>query len=549
MTTLSRRDALRAGGLLAASVGLSGCGSGTAGGDAPRKDTLCVLNKDVQAVRNYNLFSPSNHAGPVNGLVYEQLVRQNALDGGKVEPWLASGWEFSDGGKTLTFELRRDVRFSDGRPMTADDVFYTLELPLKHDELNASGVGYTSVRKVGPHQVELRFDAPAYQNLPYCVNVRVMPQHIWASQDATKWTNPDPVGTGPYVLESFSTQQTTLRRRNGYWGGRMVPEYVKFLSASEDAAKLLVVAGDLDYATIAWPGGEEHFADRDPDKYIYDPPPAGGSEGVMFNHTKAPWNDVHVRRALSMGMDRRAIADLMNDGQEPMPISDLDGRIYRDWVLPEYADKVQQLDVAGALRELEDGGWTIESGRFVKDGQSYRVSMRFNNDYPAWQIEAAAIVDQWSRHLKLDVQLIAQPGATFSNQVNSGDFDVALWFCGNANGVYISYGGLIDPSRIVPKGEVATANPGRWDDPQTRRLFERMRGTDDHKILLSCAHQLQRIVVEQVPFAPVVNGCIWFAGNRTYWKNWPDNRTSKMRAADSTPDMVMMLRQLQKAED
>lgn len=527
---------------------MGGCGRGSVGGvSTSRHDTVSILSKDVQAVRNFNIFSPSNHAGPSAGLIFEQIVRLDTFNGAAIKPWLASSWEFSHGGKALTFTVRPNVRFSDGHPLTADDFLYSMQLPLKHSELTASGVGYTGVQKVAPDKVMLTFDAPAYQNLANCVKIQIVPKHRWEGHDPVKWTNPDPVGTGPCSLAGFSTQQFLFRRRSGYWGGSLPMEYIRYPSATEDSAKLLMIDGQLDLSTIAWPGGQKHFVDRDPGKYFYHPKPSGGCEGIMFNHTKLPWSDVHVRRALNMAIDRTVVSSVLADWQEPMPVTNLDTQIYHDWLLPEYRGKVQQLDVAGAKRELAKGGWEVQGGNLVKDGKRYPVEFRFITDYPAWHIETAVVADQWSRYLGLNVHLIAQPAATFNAQVNAGNFDVAYWFCGNGNGVYQSYYTLLDPSLYVPIGKVAAGDPGRWKDPETKKLLATMRGTDDRATLMSAGHKLQRIVVEQVPFIPVLSGGIWNAINLSYWKNWPIANNSKLKVADSSPDLVIMLQHMKRA--
>lgn len=548
MRSLSRRNFLLAGGTVGAVAALSGCGRGYASGiTTDRRDTVNILSKDTQLVRNFNVFSPSNHAGPAAGLIFEQAVRLDTFDGAKIKPWLASSWVFSDGGRQLTFTVRDGVRFSDGSPLTADDFVYSMELPLKHSELTPSGAGFTAVEKVSDNQVKLIFDEPSYQNLFNCTNITIVPKSQWDGQDPVTWTTPDPIGTGPCVLAGFSSQQFLFERRDDYWAGTLPMRYVRFPTASEDSAKLLMVDDQLDLSTIAWPGGQKHYVERDPGKYFYRPKPNGGSEGIMFNHTKPPWNDVHVRRALSMAIDRQVVSDVLADGQLPMPVTNLDDQIYSDWILPEYANQVQQLDVAGAKAELEQGGWSVEAGQLTKDGESYPLNFRFITDYPAWHIETAVVADQWQRYLGLKVNLIAQVGATYNGVVNSGDFDVAYWFCGNANGVYQSYFSLMDPALLAPVGEVASGNPGRWKDPETKQLMATMRGTDDPSALVESAHRLQRIVVEQLPFIPVLSGGIWNAINQTYWTGWPIAEDSQLKVAETTADAVLMLQNLKRA--
>jgi peptide/nickel transport system substrate-binding protein len=553
VTLVSRRKFLGLGaGLGTAAIGLSGCAGGSGGYASgvvtPRTGTVNILSKDTQLVRNFNVFSPSNHAGPSNGLIFEQIVRLDTFDSATIKPWLASAWRFSNGGKELTFTVRDGLTFSDGHPVTADDFAYSMELPLKYPELNSSGAGYSGVQKINDRQVKLIFEQPSYQNLINCTGILVVPKHLWSQHDPRTWTTPDPVGTGPSTLAGFSSQQYLFRSRRDYWAGALPMPYVRFPTASEDSAKLLMIDNQLDLSTIAWPGGRQHYVDRDPATFFYAPRPSGGCEGIVFNMTKPPWNDVHVRRALSMAIDRKVVSDVLADGQLPMTVTNLDDDIYRDWLVSEYAGKVQPLDVAGAKRELASGGWSVEAGKLVKDGTSYPINFRFITDYPAWHIETALVADQWQRYLGLRVNLIAQPAATYNGKVNAGDFDVAYWFCGNANGVYQAYYSLLDPSLKVPVGKVAIGNPGRWDNPRTKELMATMRGTDEQSVLLKAAHQMQKIVVEQVPFIPVLSGGIWNAINRTYWRNWPIAAHAPLKVSDTTADLVLMLQNLRKAD-
>ena len=96
MDSFSRRNFLRLGGSAAAVTALAGCGQESGSVTTPRRNTVSILSKDVQAVRNFNIFSPANHAGPSSGLIFEQIVRLDTFDGAAIKPWLASAWEFSD---------------------------------------------------------------------------------------------------------------------------------------------------------------------------------------------------------------------------------------------------------------------------------------------------------------------------------------------------------------------------------------------------------------------------------------------------------------------
>ncbi|OIV35890.1 hypothetical protein BIV57_19450 [Mangrovactinospora gilvigrisea] len=521
-----RRSILRAGGALSlgalAPPVLAACG-GPASATVPRSDTVSVLNKDTAIVRNFNPYSPSNHTGPMGRYIYEPPLWIPRLDPAKPQPWLASAFSWSRGGRELTLTLRKGVRFNDGSPLTLDDFVHSLDIPLKKPEFNTAGVTYTDVRATGPDTVVLTFDKPAYQDLYALGQLSVVSKRQLAGHDLATWNNPDPVGTGPGRIAAFTTNQVRIRLRRGYWGGDAFPtRNLKFPSASEDTAKLLLLDGDLDFASIAWPSGQTNFVDRDPAQNLYSPLPSGTIAMIAFNHTKAPWNDIHVRRALSMAIDRSAVSRTVASGQDPANLAGLAPEVYGSWLLPEYR-RSQPLDVAGARRELAAGGWQIKGGNLVKDGRTHTVSMTSIADWPAYRIMSAATADQLRRHLGLNVNLQLQVGATFDSHYNSGTFDIQYRLYSSGT-LYQFYNTLLDGQGMLPVGKIAASNQMRWKNADTDRLLAAMRVTDDPKLIASYAASLQKIFVEQLPVVPVLWECIWAVATRRYWTGWPTNR-------------------------
>lgn len=110
---------------LAMAASAAACSTERSSGSSKEKvDTLDIHASDAQPnfARNFNTFSPASKKSPGAKFFYEPLVRVDQTDSNKVKPWLAKKFEYSDGGKTLTFKLRDDVKWSDGKPLTSKDV-------------------------------------------------------------------------------------------------------------------------------------------------------------------------------------------------------------------------------------------------------------------------------------------------------------------------------------------------------------------------------------------------------------------------------------------
>ena len=134
----------------------------------------------------------------IENAIYEPLVQFDVLDASVTYPWLATSWHWSNGGKTLTLDLRHGVTWSDGKPFTSADVAFTFNLIKKYPALNTYGITFTNVQANGPDQVVLTFPHPEFSDFYYLTSQVMVPAHIWAKvSDPTTWPDLDPVGTGP----------------------------------------------------------------------------------------------------------------------------------------------------------------------------------------------------------------------------------------------------------------------------------------------------------------------------------------------------------------
>jgi peptide/nickel transport system substrate-binding protein len=510
--------------LLTAAVALVAAGAcaapKTAGGGGA--DTLVIGKTDAGTTypRNFNVVGPATQKTPGASLIYEPLVRTDYSDGATTKPWLAESWEFTDGGATLEFTVRQGVTFSDGKPLTADDVLFSLNLPIEQPQFNIAGVTYSSVEKVDDKTVAVHFAQPAYSELNQFANPQlpVVPKHIWAAQDLNTWTNPDPVGTGPVTLADFSAQQVTLATRADYWGGAPEMKTVKIIPTSQDAVKAQLLRGEVDWAATSWPGADKEFVSVDPEHHQYQQYATGRAYALVFNAAKAPFDDPDLRRALSLTIPRTDIVATLNrPGTEAGPTG-LAEQVYGDWLKDDYRDNDPAVDVAGAKKALSDGGFTVENGALVKDGQSFSPTLSFNQDY-GWGAYADIIVNSWQKNFGLTVKTVGVPSVNLYEQQQLGEFDLTVAEIGGP-GVFATYAGF-NSAYMKPLGQKASANFGRFTDADLDAAVQAMAKTDDEGTLKDLAQDAQTAVVEETPFAPIYNS-YWFVNiNSTRWDGWP----------------------------
>src|SRR5215467_13124454 len=182
MRRLRTTGVLVAAGLLAAACSSSTNTSGTSGSTSG-SSTVTISNENGALwTCGFNPLLGSDQLLAF-GFVYEPLVYVNPLQSGKTTPMLATSWQWGAGNKSLTFTIRKNVKWNDGTPMTAADVVYTFNLMKKFPALDLPGVWsvLSSVSQTGSDQVTMKFKAPAVPDFYYIAGqTPIVPAAIWS---------------------------------------------------------------------------------------------------------------------------------------------------------------------------------------------------------------------------------------------------------------------------------------------------------------------------------------------------------------------------------
>ena len=207
-------------GLFAAACGGSSSSSGTS--NAAPTGVLTIDNESGGTwTCDFNPFNLS-YIGYSLGNVYEPLMFVNTLQNAKVSPWLATSYAWSNGNKTLTFTIRKGVKYTNGDPLTPADVVYTFNLLKAHKTLDINSVWsvLSSVTQSGDNVV-MQFKSVAVPNFYYIADqIGIVDQKVW-SKIANPVTYPDknPIGTGAYEASSktCTPQNIKYTANPHYW--------------------------------------------------------------------------------------------------------------------------------------------------------------------------------------------------------------------------------------------------------------------------------------------------------------------------------------------
>ena len=309
------------------------------------------------------LFVP--HAWSTDNGVIMSLVQEGPLlfgDDLSMIPGPAESWEFVDP-TTVVYKLRDGVTFSDGSPLTADDVVATVQFHL--DPTNASQVAsffsaVDSVTATAPNEVTFKLKAPNVQFQYWAAHMAGFLFKADQLADTTDLGTPDdiPLGTGPYKVTEFApAERVVLEARDDYWGGTPVIKRIVLVAIPDAQTRILAMQnGDIDGTfSVALTDLDQWSAVENAEVYTA---PSLATFVLTLDQSAPPFDDIHVRRAIAYSIDREGLVNALLKGKgEPLaalnPVEMWSGVMTPDEVRAFYATLPSyQFDLAKAAEEL-----------------------------------------------------------------------------------------------------------------------------------------------------------------------------------------------------
>ena len=404
--------------------------------------------------------------GLFNNLVmFDQHVKQNNMQ--SIIPDLGTAWSWSEDGTELTFPLRQDVKWHDGKPFTAKDVKCTWDLLLGRSSeklrLNPRKALYRNLVEVtvnGDYEVtfHLQRPQPAFVALLAAGFSVVYPCHVSPAE-----MRQHPIGTGPFKFVEFKpNERITLARNPDYWKpGRPYLDGIEFTIIRDvSTAHLAFVAGKLDWIGTSIPLLKD--IKREAPEAVCELTSGGISRNLIVNRDAPPFDNPDMRLAMALSLDRKAFIDIISEGQgdiggvmQPLPEG--------VWGMPEHVMKtLPGYDPDVQKNRSEARAIMQKLGYGPENRLALKVSTR---NVPPFRDPAVILIDQL-KQVFIDGELEIVETALWYPKMYRKDFKIGLNLTG---------GDVDDPDQQLYEN-YACGSPRNYTgycNPELEKLFDR----------------------------------------------------------------------------
>lgn len=440
----------------------------------------------------------------------EGLIAYHPSDDLVPEPGMAERWENSADFKTWTFHLRPGAVWTNGDPVRASDFVYSWQrmltpalgaeyAPMLYVVKNAQAFhegkigdfGQVGVKALDDRtlRVELEGATPYFLNMLkhysfYPVNPRVVEANGGMADRGTRWSSfENYVGNGPFKLESWVTNQViTVRRNPTYWDAKTVKLNGINYYPVENAAteETMFRGGRLHITNTVQPDKIPIFKEKMKNELKIEP--YLGSYFYRINVTRKPFDDVRVRKALAMSLDKQLLVDkVLKGGQEPA----------LGFVPPgiegyQASDRVK-FDVAGAQKLLAEAGYP--------GGRGFPKAEILVNTSEAHRKVAEAVQAMWKMNLGIDVGIYNQEWKVYLDSQSNLNYDISR------SGWIADY---VHPSTFIDMFTTGNGNNDTgWGNPRYDALVKAAQTAPTEPDRLRMLNEAENILLDDMPIIPL----------------------------------------------
>lgn len=494
--------------------------------------------------------SSANRLGYKN-VLFEPLALVNSVGDNETTPWLAESVEWNDDYTELRVTPREGVTWNDGEEFTAEDIIFTFGMVRDNPALDTGDMQLADVVKDGD-DVVMTFNESKFVKQAQVLHVSILPEHIWSDvDDPTTFTNPDPVGTGPYVLDSFSTQSVTMTARDDYWGGDLAVPTLYYISYNDNTALTTALAnGDADWAQAFIPDVENAYLSADPEHNVFWAANVMAPDVLFVNHQSKPFNDLAFRKAVNMVIDRTAHTEIAreNAGPELTSVTGLPTPVGEQYIAPEYEGVEFETDVDGARDLLEDAGYTWENEALIDpDGEAVSFTLQVPQGWNDYVTGISLISDTVTETLGAEAKVDTPDADTWTANKRAGDFDAIMHWTDAGTTPYDLYSDTMD-GRWLLAGDNVDFNFGRYENERATELLNTYATASSDEERTAALYEVQQIFVEEVPVIPVGTHPMLGEYNTRGYVGWPSEEDPYATADPVQPTAVQILTKLDPAE-
>jgi peptide/nickel transport system substrate-binding protein len=416
-------------------------------------------------------------------------------------PQLAESYEWSPDRKAITFRLRKNAVWSDGVPLTAEDVRWTWQVQTRPevawDNVNSKD-SIRDVEVVDPHTVRFHFTRVYNKQMLDANEGVILPKHAWSKlpvekwRESSDWFKQNLVVSGPFTIASWTPQQELVMARNERYWEKDRPYLDRFvMRILPDAGSLVsqVLGGELDFIPQVGPNDVARVkADPDLNLISYW---SNLYVIVGWNTANPLFADADVRRALTLAMDRQAIVDtLLPGGMGRVAVSPYIQSVWaHDKTLQPYP-----FDLAEARRLLAAEGWKDSDGDGILDrgGKPFSFELASNAGNQQ-RNDAAVMIQQQLKKVGIDARPRILEFNSMVEAMNKGMFDATI--IGLSMDTSLDMTAQFHSRSVPPEG----ANSFRYSNPEVDRLLEQVTSLPELKQAEPYIHQIERLLHRDQP--------------------------------------------------
>ena len=535
-------------------------------GPIGREDTFVITGfgpgatewVDPENMNPYSLGGLGRVRGILNKTIYEFLYLYNH-NSGQVIPWLAESSEVDDDFMGVSVTLRDGVEWSDGQPLTSEDVKFTIELLQANPDMVFAGdiqEWVKDVEIIDDRNFRINYNKPNARFFYFYfqenseIHLPILPKHVWEGQDPLEFPNYDvdkgwPLGTGPYVATRADGQAQIFDRNDNWWAAKVgfkeLPEPLRVAYIPPGSADTMVarmINNEFDTGSIMQPGVfvTAHNRNSNIISWDTDGPSYGAADACIYtlgvNTQYGPMSDVNARRAVQAAVDREQIVALAYEDStvtRAVPYSTYGGlKAYED-AQADIIAKYNWEDQGQAEVEqyMTAAGYTMGSEYWEKDGEALEMALHV----PGWLRPMGPVVEKQMQDAGFDVtfQLHDPDTAPLWAEVRTGLADMwILVHCGSSrepHGTIQHYHSKFSSPSQGEQNQYLWAN-SQYNNPEYDEIIDEMDGvlpSTEDPVYMGLANRAIEIFLDDVIEIPLAEERHVVTFNNTYWRGFATN--------------------------
>ena len=507
--------------LISLSLGVAACTKGNKNTDLKIDTSKTFFRNLTKEPENLHpIRSTDSYARVIQNHILESLLERN-YHTYEWESLLAKKWEVSPDGLLFTFELHDNLKWSDGKPLTAKDIKFSFEAYRNPEYGGLRHLPYyermESAKVIDDKKIQFKVREPYFGNLNVIAGMKVLPEHIY--KDPKSKLSKTILGSGPYAIHQYIKGKILVLKQNPLWAGanqltnkgKWKFPFIAFRFVPTEVDTILRMEKEqLDFSSLS----AESFLQKTNDppwstkikKVKFSNSSPSGYDYIGLNLKRPLFKDRRVRRALAHLMNRKLMNKKFNYDQKELARG--------PWYFwSEYADpRVEAIpfDPSKAIQLLKSAGWEDRDKNGILDKEINGQKKEFSFSILFSSKESEKLLTLYQEDLKnsgIKISLRFLDWTSFLRLINDKNFDALMigWSGGSID---------LDPKQIwhSKSAEGKGSNFISYSNPQVDTLINQGRSEFDKKKRIEIFKKIYRLVADDIPYIFMFNSRINFYG-------------------------------------